>query len=381
MDTLMQMIAFVFLAVVLAMSMSCTQVTTNAYIDAGPASAGQAESAAQVENMVAKINTQVDPAFVYEYEQSKFIPPAGKTLLIVGQDLQTIDQYMDSFSDQPVPGGWMAYWGITGMNGVDRKNADDIATQYGQQNHQELVDEYPDNVLQSGLWIVGMWDVLENAGQGKYNTIIRQFSAWAKTVNRPVYLRIGYEFDGKHNQMEPVDYVKAYRLIVDIIRAEGANNVAFVWHSYAAPRYKGYPLSDWYPGDDYVDWVGISLFGHMYSPDLNKEADEVFDFAKTHKKPVMIAEASPINGIDEGSIDAWNTWFVNFLSLGYRKNVKAISYINANWPAYTGFSDLQWKDARIQNNQQIADAWFNETGKDRYLKRSPELYEQLGYRQ
>jgi hypothetical protein len=28
---------------------------------------------------------------------------------------------------------------------------------------------------------------------------------------------------------------------------------------------------------------------------------------------------------------------------------------------------------------QIQQAWFKETGKDRYLKRSPELFDQLGY--
>ena len=381
MDTLLQLIAFVFLAAILAMSLSCADVTTQAYSDKSPRLVEQAEAAAQVEKMVTKISTQVDPAFEYEYDQTKFVPPAGKTLLIIGQDLHTIDEYMDRFSDRPVPGGWMAYWGISGMNGVDRKNADDIARQYGRQNHQELVDQYPDTVLQSGLWMVGMWDVLKNAGQGKYNTVIRQFSAWAKTIDRPVYLRIGYEFDGEHNQLEPVDYVKAYRLIVDIIRAEGANNVAFVWHSYAAPAYNNHPLSAWYPGDDYVDWVGLSLFGHMYSPDLSKEADEVFEFAKTHRKPVMIAEASPINGIDKNTTEAWDTWFVNLLSLAYTRNVKAICYINANWPSYPGFTSLKWKDARLQNNQRIADAWFKETGKDRYLKQSPRLYQQLGYQQ
>ena len=328
---------------------------------------------------MAKIDTAVDPAFVYQYENTKFVPPEGKTLLIIGQDLHSIDGYMDSFSDRPSPGGLTAYWAITGMNGVDRMNAEDIARQYGRQNHQKLVDRYPDTALHSGLWLVGMWDVLYKANKGEYNAVIRQFSAWAKKTDRPIYLRIGYEFDGQHNQMEPVDYVKAYRMIVDIIRAEGASNIAFVWHSYAAPTYKGYPLSAWYPGDCYVDWVGISLFGHMYSSDLSSEAAEVFDFAKMRKKPVMIAEASPINGIDKSNADSWDTWFVNLLSLAYRKNVKAISYINANWPSYPGFASLGWKDARLQNNPQVANAWFNETGKDRYLKKSDGLFRQLGY--
>ena len=370
---------FIFVTVALASILSCSGAKMKADVDTEPMSVEQETSAVAIEEMVAKISTEVDPAFVYQYEKSKFVPPAGKTLLIMGQDIKTISEYMDNFSDRPMPGGWTAYWGITSMNGVDRMNAEDIGKQYGYQNHQTLVDRFPDTVLQSGLWMAGMWDVLENAGNGKYNPVIRQFSAWAKTIDRPLYLRIGYEFDGDDNQMEPVDYVKAYRRIVDIIRAEGADNVAFVWHSYAAPTYKGYPLSDWYPGEDYVDWVGISLFGHMYSADLSKEANDVFNFAKQHKKPVMVAEASPINGIDKDNIDAWNTWFVNLLSLTYRKNVKAISYINADWNTYPGFTSLKWKDARLQNNPQVANAWFKETGKDRYMKQSPELYEQLGY--
>ena len=30
--------------------------------------------------MVSRIQTDIDPEFVYEYEQTKFVPPMGKTL-------------------------------------------------------------------------------------------------------------------------------------------------------------------------------------------------------------------------------------------------------------------------------------------------------------
>ena len=93
----------------------------------------------------------------------------------------------------------------------------------------------------------------------------------------------------------------------------------------------------------------------------------------------MVAEASSIYGIDKNNSEAWDTWFVNFLSLMYQKNVKAISYINANWVAYTGFTSFNWKVVRLQNNQLIAEAWFKETGKERYLKQSSNLFKRLGY--
>lgn len=358
---------------------ACSSVNTDATGDPASNAPQRSQYSARVLEMVAKIDTTVDPGFVYRYEKSRFVPPEGKTLLIVGQDLRAISDYLGAFSRQPTPGGLMSYWGILSMAGVDRMNADDIAKQGGQQNQQKLVDEYPDTVLQSALWMVGMWGVVEKASEGEYDVVIRQFSAWAKGTRRPIYLRIGYEFDGAHNQMEPAAYVKAFRRIVDLIRAEGADNVAFVWHSAGAPTYKGYPLSAWYPGNDYVDWVGISLFGHLYAAELNRELADVFGFAREHRKPVMIAESSPINGIDQDNTDAWDTWFVNLLSLAYRKNVKAISFINSNWPSYPMFVPLKWNDARLQNNPLIARAWFAETGKDRYLKQSTDLFRQLGY--
>ena len=329
-----------------------------------------------IADLVDKIRIEVDPAFVYAYDQAKFVPPAGKTLLIMGQTLEDINEYTASFPNEPAPGGWAAYWGIPSTDGL----ANTAVNEYGSsQNHQELVDRFPNSVLQSGLWMVGMWDVAKDTGLGVYDEVIRGFSSWAKTISRPIYLRIGYEFDGAHNELEPSEYVTAYRRFVDITREEGVSNVAFVWHSYAAPPYKGYPLGSWYPGDEYVDWVAVSLFGHMYGPDPGPDANAVFDFAKAHSKPVMVAESSPIYGIFDGDLYSWDTWFVNYFSLAYQKNIKAISFINADWNQYWWVAPPDWQDAQLQNNETVAEAWFMETAKDRYLKQSPQLFEQLGF--
>jgi hypothetical protein len=329
-----------------------------------------------VTDLVAEISTEVDPAFVYEYQQTKFVPPAGKTLLVLGQTLDAINELTADFPDRAQPGGWAAYWGIPSTDGL----ANTFTTGSGdRQNHQELVDRFPNSVLQSAVWMVGTWGVAKDTGMGVYDDVIRGFSTWAKTVNRPIYLRIGYEFDGPHNELEPAEYVDAYRRFVDITREAGVNNVAFVWHSYASAPYKGYPLASWYPGDDYVDWVAVSLFGQSYNPDPGPNANAVFDFAKAHKKPVMVAEASPVQGIFDGDLSSWNTWFVNYFSLAYEKNIKAISFINSDWTEFAAVAPLNWQDARLQNNAIIADAWFTETAKDRYLKQSPDLFEQLGF--
>ncbi|MDJ0881656.1 MAG: glycosyl hydrolase [Gammaproteobacteria bacterium] len=331
----------------------------------------------QIEEMVAKINFDTDPNFVYEYEKTKFVPPHGKTLLIMGQTVDGITEYLDSFPDQPVPGGWSAYWGITEFEGITESHRSNIGAT---QNHQMLVDRFPNTVLHSAMWMVGTWGVAKDTGSGKYDHVVRKFSQWAKTTDRPIYLRIGYEFDGPHNALEPKEYVRAYRRIVDIMRSEGVTNVAFVWHSYAAPRFKGYSLSTWYPGNDYVDWVGISVFFQPYDgTELGPDGDLVLNFARTHKKPVMIAEANPVRGIEQEGIETWNQWFVNFFSLAYNKNVKAISFINEDWNRLDIEGIDDWEDARLYNNKKISTAWFKETQKNRYLKQSPELFQQLGY--
>ncbi len=328
------------------------------------------------EEMVAKIQTETDPYFVYEYEQSKFVPPAGKTLLMMGQTVEDIDDYMANFAGKPIPGGWSAYWGIPEFSGVTNTFTNENGSSH---NHQMLVDRFSNTVIHSAMWMVGTWGVAANTANGVYDEVVKQYANWAKSINRPIYLRIGYEFDGPHNQLEPDDYVRAYRRVVDLMRAEGVENVAFVWHSYIFTPYKNYPLEAWYPGDAYVDWVGISTFGLLYQEaELLVHGDAVLEFAKIHKKPVMVAEASPTSGIKANDLETWDSWFVNFFSICYRKNIKAISFINADWERYS-FEGVDWKDARLSNNPQIAEAWFLETGKSRYLKQSDELFQLLGY--
>ncbi|WP_350285062.1 glycosyl hydrolase [uncultured Croceitalea sp.] len=330
-----------------------------------------------VQKMVAQIDTTVDPEFVYPYQKTKFVPPTKKTLLIMGQSVERITEYLDNFPDKKAPGGWSAYWGITEFKGVTEAYRNEVGNT---NDHQMLVEQFPNTVVQSGLWMVGKWNIAKNTGKGIYDRVVKKYADWAKSAKRPIYLRIGYEFDGPHNKLAPKEYVKAYRHIVDLLRSEGVDNIAFVWHSYAAKPYKNRKLSAWYPGDDYVDWMGISVFGHAYgSIDFGPYCDNVLQFAKEHKKPVMIAESNPINGIADDTIAVWHQWFVNFFSFIHNKNIKAFSFINEDWPHTKIPGISHWKDARLYNNQVISKAWFEETNKERYLKRSTALFDQLGF--
>jgi hypothetical protein len=331
-----------------------------------------------VKDLIAMINTEVDPTFVYDYHQTKFVPPPGKTLLIMGQTVERIEEYTKAFPNQKIPGGWASYWGVTEFKGIDKAHKFETGNT---QDHQMLVKKFPNTIIQSALWMVGKWNITINTRNGIYDKVIKKFAKWAKKAKRPIYLRIGYEFDGPHNELEPKDYKSAYRHIVDLMREEGVKNVAYVWHSYASKPYKDYPISAWYPGDDYVDWVGVSVFFQpYYGTGLGPDGDAVLEFAKEHHKPVMIAESNPILGIEKDNNEIWNKWFANYFSFVYNKNIKAISFINEDWTTIKIPGIEEWKDSRMYNNTAVSRAWFEETNKDRYLKQSADLYDQLGYR-
>jgi hypothetical protein len=63
--------------------------------------------------MNSKIDTLVDSSFLYDYKATKYVPPDGKTLLIMGQTIEAINEYTEAFPNEKVPGGWAAYFGVT----------------------------------------------------------------------------------------------------------------------------------------------------------------------------------------------------------------------------------------------------------------------------
>jgi hypothetical protein len=238
----------------------------------------------------------------------------------------------------------------------------------GTQNAQELVNRYPNTVLQIGLYMVNACD---DVARGYLDSQIDHIAAWVQRTHRPVFIRVGYEFDGPHNHYAPQEYIPAYRHVVDRFRALKVTNVAFVWHSYASRVSRA--LTDWYPGDDYVDWFGISYFNQP-----QRYMQPVIDLAKQHKKPVMICEGSPWV-VQTKYANSWNLWFAPLFKFIAANDIKALSYISCDWDATPMFRQQRWGDTRLQSNPEVLRLWLQETSQDRYLKSSPELFNILGF--
>ncbi len=228
---------------------------------------------------------------------------------------------------------------------------------------------YPNSVLQIGLYLV---KALPAIVDGKHDDNIDKLGDWIKQANRPIYLRVGYEFDLPENDYAPDLYVKAFRRIRDRLDRRGVLNVAYVWHSYAAQQTQ--KAATWYPGDAYVDWVAVSYF----SPKQQPYPDLIAQFAREHGKPLMIAEATP-RGIGTGrGAESWEGWFVPCFLFMARNGVKAFCYIDCDWDASPRWQG--WGDTRIAANEVVKKAWLKEIGAKRYLKASPELFKTLGYK-
>ena len=340
--------------------------------------------------------------------EAKFVPPGDKKLLIIGQDNDAVGgqvNYNNGYVDHvgQVPGGVTFYtslplaWGLDGYAdwgaGPNHGDAFNTAT-------------FKNTAMAIGLWFAGMDGQVVN---GEMDRHIYRLAMWIKDQQRPIYLRIGYEFDNPANFYTPELFVGAFKRMVDIFRELKVNNVDFVWHSEGVHSVE--TMQEYYPGDDYVDWVGYSLFhcrhdiGGMNCVDpsvLLERGVSPLEFAEIHDKPVMIAELSPDTyRVDnfhqdrsqytdeewevfytEQSNALWTDWYRRVFDFFYSQDrIKAISYINYDWDAHWFWTNngMFWGNSKVQDNPIIKEKWINEINNGIWLNASDDLFRTLGY--
>lgn len=97
----------------------------------------------------------------------------------------------------------------------------------------------------------------------------------------------------------PERFRDAYRHIIDICRANGANNITWFFHvdALSLPATKWNKIKYYYPGDDYIDWFGISAYGPQEPENKYREFEEIMDDIypdvlklSKEEKPIAILE-------------------------------------------------------------------------------------------
>jgi mannan endo-1,4-beta-mannosidase len=134
---------------------------------------------------------------------------------------------------------------------------------------------------------------------GSYDSYLRTYAKAVRAYHRPVILSFGHEMNGYwyswgYTHTSPVAFVAAWRHIATLFRAQGAQNVTWLWTINTIHKKNGVPApGPWWPGDSYVNWVGIdgyytsssSVFSSVFGPTI------VYVRSLTHK-PVLISETS-----------------------------------------------------------------------------------------
>ena len=348
--------------------------------------------------------------------QGKFVPKDNKVLLIIGQDNDSINGYTSS-GLFPEPGGVTNYSTPFHPADLGGMNAHGILQNFeygsGPMNFSTAMKENPNSALSIGLFISGnspydrnrnltATDALNEIVNGQHDVNLIQLADFAKSVApRPIFLRIGYEFDGPWNAYDPVQYIQAYKHIVNLMRNQNVTNMAYVWQSATWWQNPLGNFQKWYPGDEYVDWVGISFFYLTDLPDFNNKArfDEMLNFARSKNKPVMMAEASAqYYDFDEGNryndqgqvveqlgvAGVWTEFFENQLLSYLNANtdvIRSVAWINADWrnqPQWVCCDSGFWGDTRIEAAPFIAEQWAKEVAKTRWLHGGPNLLNDLG---
>ncbi len=185
---------------------------------------------------------------------------------------------------------------------------------------------------------------LSKITNGTYDDYIRRWAADAKAWGHPFFLNFNWEmninglwpYSESVNGNKQGDFVRAWRHVHDIFRAQGASNVTWVW--CAAGEYLGsLPLKGLYPGDEYVDWSCIDAYNWDYkwtsfSEMLGPTYDAMQAIAPT--KPLLIGETA---STEKGGSKA--AWIKDMLSVQIPRNfqnVKGVVWFekweDQDWP-------------------------------------------------
>jgi hypothetical protein len=183
---------------------------------------------------------------------------------------------------------------------------------------------------------------------GDYDDYIKRWANEVKELGEPVFFRFANEMNGDWDPWCAWFYGKdqdlfteAWKRVYNLFEEAGADNAYFVWN----PHDRSFPDFNWnnphlyYPGDEYVDWIGLT----GYNNGVSHDGDKWRDFDTIYKdiyyeyltlypdKPFMITEfASNEAGGDKA---VWIRDAFNKLAYGYPRIKVAVWFnqVDGRW--------------------------------------------------
>lgn len=164
------------------------------------------------------------------------------------------------------------------------------------------------NAWRSGALTVVSWEpfdtTLEDIASGWSDDYIQKYARAVRKLNLPVAITFADEMNGAWENWgteatTPKAYVRAWRHIHDVFQDVGAANVIWAWSPNVVNPVRNVALQPYYPGDAFVDWVGlIGYFTYNEPPDT---FDELFgptmkEVRAFSSKPFILLETAAERG-------------------------------------------------------------------------------------
>lgn len=177
-------------------------------------------------------------------------------------------------------------------------------------------------------------------GGSHHNAFIKDLDALAVFLNSvatddgtkvPFIFRPWHEMDGTWfwwgvDSCTPQELIELFKFTIDYLRNEKGVDQMLVAYSPDRNFYSREEYLTWYPGDEYIDLIGMDNYYDLYTNGLEKEAIEklhiVIDYANEKGKLSALTETGYENIPD-------STWYTNKLGfvLSDRKVAENISYV------------------------------------------------------
>ncbi len=210
---------------------------------------------------------------------------------------------------------------------------------------------------------------LEQIAGGEFDGNLRAWFAAAKAFRTPLLVEYGTEVNGRWfpwngtwngRAAGPDKFKNAYRHLVKLAREQGATNITWVFHV----NYKDDPVADWdrlenyYPGDEWVDWLGVSVYGAQKPRSLiNIPFRTLMD--RAYARLVKMSPAKPVVVLEFGVTSlnklvnqaGWADQALSDLSRPRWPRVIGFAWWNEAWHNYNPAYDV---NMRVEDNPALA---------------------------
>jgi len=153
---------------------------------------------------------------------------------------------------------------------------------------------------------------LQQIANGLWDRHLRNYAAAVKAFGCEVILSFGHEMNGWWYswglpRSTPAEFIAAWRHIYDVFKKTGVKNVIWSWdpsHQYGhfAQGKNASPADAWYPGNAYVNWIGLDGYLGYSSTGHAQTFGQIFGYQLQDirriapHKLVYIAETAVMRG-------------------------------------------------------------------------------------